>query len=142
MNPEHLAILRKGIKTWNAWRADNPSILPDLRGSDLIGANLSDADLRGTNLSRANLCESDLSEADLSIADLRESDLSGVNLIRADLRKITLCNTNIDGARFCPSDVGGHPDACISAMLTPAFWEAHKDEILSYRDADVPGGGE
>jgi hypothetical protein len=34
-NEEHVAILKKGVKAWNAWRDENPNILPDLRGAAL-----------------------------------------------------------------------------------------------------------
>jgi hypothetical protein len=29
-NKEHLAILRQGVAAWNAWRAANPNVRPDL----------------------------------------------------------------------------------------------------------------
>lgn len=29
-NPEHLAILEKGVQTWNEWRRHNPGVKPDL----------------------------------------------------------------------------------------------------------------
>jgi hypothetical protein len=49
-NDEHVALLKKGVAAWNAWRDDNPYIRPDL-----TGARLSRADLREANLSRANV---------------------------------------------------------------------------------------
>ena len=36
-NPEHLEILRRGVKEWNAWRAEHPEIRPDLNGAYLEG---------------------------------------------------------------------------------------------------------
>jgi len=65
-------------------------ILADLSGANLRGSDLSGADLSGSNLSGANLRGSDLSGADLSGAnlrgsDLREAGLSGSNLSEADL---------------------------------------------------------
>jgi hypothetical protein len=49
-NDEHVALLKQGVAAWNAWRAENPNIRPDLRGAvlnrtDLRGADLSEADL-------------------------------------------------------------------------------------------------
>jgi hypothetical protein len=29
-NPEHVEILKQGVKAWNKWRKDNPAIDPDL----------------------------------------------------------------------------------------------------------------
>ena len=62
-NPEHLAILREGVKTWNKWRIDlneemNPHSLE--RRSvpsrvNLDGVDLSEADLSGLNLYTVNL---------------------------------------------------------------------------------------
>jgi hypothetical protein len=37
----HFAAFMKGVAAWNAWRAENPDIRPDLSGANLIGANLS-----------------------------------------------------------------------------------------------------
>jgi len=39
-NDEHVAMLKKGVAAWNAWRDENPSILPDLSEADLSGAIL------------------------------------------------------------------------------------------------------
>jgi Pentapeptide repeats (8 copies) len=49
-NDEHVAMLKKGVKPWNAWRDENPQV-----GVDLIGANLSGANLSGANLGGADL---------------------------------------------------------------------------------------
>ena len=29
-NPEHLAILKRGVEVWNEWREDHPETRPDL----------------------------------------------------------------------------------------------------------------
>jgi len=34
-NPEHLAILKQGVKAWNEWRQDCPEIMPNLRSCEL-----------------------------------------------------------------------------------------------------------
>jgi hypothetical protein len=34
-NDEHVALLKKGVKAWNAWRYENPNILSDLGGAKL-----------------------------------------------------------------------------------------------------------
>jgi hypothetical protein len=39
-NPEHLKILKQGVKAWNGWRVENPEVYADLEGADLHGADL------------------------------------------------------------------------------------------------------
>ena len=62
-NDEHVAILKKGVEAWNAWRRENPDIRPDLSE-----ANLRDWDLRIVDLSKTCLIDTDLSMALLSDA--------------------------------------------------------------------------
>jgi uncharacterized protein YjbI with pentapeptide repeats len=64
-NDDHIAKLKEGVNAWNAWRAENPDIHPDLRRAILSGAHL-----EGANLFRANLEGADLSGATLSGAHL------------------------------------------------------------------------
>jgi uncharacterized protein YjbI with pentapeptide repeats len=71
-NDEHVAMLKKGVDAWNAWRDKNPNIRPDLGGADLIRA-----DLRGANLNRADLIDANLREANLNRADLGGTVLKG-----------------------------------------------------------------
>jgi uncharacterized protein YjbI with pentapeptide repeats len=91
-NDDHVAILRHGAATWNAWRAEQ-NVRPDLpgaglRGLDLSGFDLSHADfrgadLRGTNFSQANLSSSHLERANLFKAVLDGADLAGAFLHQA-----------------------------------------------------------
>lgn len=67
-NPEHLAILKQGVKVWNEWRQENLNINPDLRNINLSkeklkGINFSKTDLRGVNFNNAFLIEADFSHA-------------------------------------------------------------------------------
>ncbi len=57
---EQVAILKKGVDAWNAWREENEGVRVDLREADLTRANLTRAnlfraDLTGTNLTGADL---------------------------------------------------------------------------------------
>jgi len=52
---EHLEILKRGVEAWNAWRAENPDVEPELGGADLR-----DAALAGANLVNAHLGGADL----------------------------------------------------------------------------------
>ena len=79
-NEEHLDILKQGVKAWNQWRKENPSVRPDLRGANLSEANLIGAKLSGAGLSGANLSWANLSGADLSHAILMETVFGNTNL--------------------------------------------------------------
>ena len=54
-NDEHVAMLKKGVAAWNAWRDENRDIRPDLRGADLTGADLTEAYLSWADFYKANL---------------------------------------------------------------------------------------
>jgi uncharacterized protein YjbI with pentapeptide repeats len=88
--PEHIALLDRGIESWNIWRLSNPSILPNLSR-----ANLRDKYLSGFDLSRANLTDADLSDTDLVGADLSGANLSGGVLARTNLFKANLTGVNL-----------------------------------------------
>jgi hypothetical protein len=134
---EHLAVLRSGVERWNAWRAEDPAVKPQLAGFDLselplAGADLSDADLRdadlfgvdlrsanlkmavlhGADLASARLAGADLYKASLdgtflTEADLAGADLAGADLSRADLRGANLVGADLKGAVLCGADVAG-----------------------------------
>ncbi|MBL8191834.1 MAG: toll/interleukin-1 receptor domain-containing protein [Acidobacteria bacterium] len=119
-NPEHLEILKQGVKKWNEWRKEISGIMLDLSdadlryailcgaflgGADLSGTILRGADLGGANLiiaklSGAKLIDADLSGADLSGADLIDADLSGADLIDANLSGADLIDANLSGAKL------------------------------------------
>ena len=94
---EQVALLKQGVRAWNAWRAGQPEAAVDLshgalrglalEGADLSGADLRDADLRGADLSRASLVGARLEGANLfkaiiDGADLTEADLSSVQFLQ------------------------------------------------------------
>lgn len=72
----------------------------DLRGANLIKANLSRADLRGVNLNGADLSKSNLWEADLTGADLSNANLTEAKLRFAKLNGAKLKNTILNGANL------------------------------------------
>jgi hypothetical protein len=39
-NDEHVALLKKGVEAWNAWRDENAKLRPDLSKADLKEAYL------------------------------------------------------------------------------------------------------
>ena len=70
---DHLRfLLDNGVDEWNAWRAAERAVVPNLVQADLRGANLSGADL-----AHARLTEAMLRGATLTGVDLAEADLMG-----------------------------------------------------------------
>jgi Pentapeptide repeats (8 copies) len=94
-NDEHVALLKKGVAAWNAWRAKNPDIRPDL-----FGANLSRANLGGANLNGAILLEAKLVGANLVGAYLGGTTLVGADLVRANLSSANLVGADLFAANF------------------------------------------
>jgi hypothetical protein len=97
-NEEHVAQLKKGAMSWNAWRRKNPDIRPDLRKADLQEAKLVGADLSTADLISADLSEAHLSAANLVAADLIGASLRRAILIGADLRFAVLVETDLTDA--------------------------------------------
>ncbi len=98
---EQLAILRSGVKQWNAWRRTHRDVLRP----DLIEANLIGADLSGADLTRAYLVDADLSGSDLSKANLRRANLLEVNLTGADLSEADLTRATLEDAILFEADL-------------------------------------
>jgi hypothetical protein len=99
-NPEHVAILKQGVESWNEWREKNLGIIPDLSGADFSGASLESTNLTLANLDGAKLSEANLFRADLRIAKLNGADLSGSNLLEASLRLAKLEGADLSGSNL------------------------------------------
>lgn len=121
-NPEHLEILRQGVKAWNSWRererereVEGIFLTPDLSNADLIGVSLmgaylvltrfNGAELYNANLNGANARGADFTGANLQYAHCNGTDLHGANLEGANLRSIdfggaNLSQTRLDGANL------------------------------------------
>jgi len=105
-NPEHVKILKKGVKEWNEWRKANPLTVPDLReaklkGAKLWGINLHRADLSKVNLKGATLLKSNLIETNFSNANLEDT-----RLMIAEMWGAKLCDTNLNGADLRMAEIG------------------------------------
>lgn len=106
-NKEHLALLKRGVHPWNAWRRRRRDTRPDLSGADLSGMYLEGADLKGADLSKVYLRRADLQRADLSEADLSWSDLIRAKLSEADLSWVELTEADLSGADLSGADLRG-----------------------------------
>jgi uncharacterized protein YjbI with pentapeptide repeats len=88
----HIEILRRGPRAWNAWRSENPEVVPNLSGLTLsVGQrqmgpiNGGPINLASTRLRHASLRFATLTGADLTSADLWDADLSDARLDRVNL---------------------------------------------------------
>lgn len=132
-NPEHVALLKQGIQTWNKWRRDNPYVTPDLRQADfrsvklgvysvatftmglrlrkaplITDIGLADAACRGSfgvDLSWADMTAADLRMADLSGAHFRAASLRFANFSEARLHTADLTLANLAGTNFHKADL-------------------------------------
>ena len=82
---EHLKRLHQGVATWNAWRENEPLVVPDLdrlrpSGANLRGANLSQMDLSAATLSGAGSQGANLDEVNLTLSDLSGAILDNATL--------------------------------------------------------------
>lgn len=98
-----VAMLKRSVEEWNAWREENPKTIIDLsdlnlRNIFLKNVNLTKANLRDVNFSFATLNNANLSYANLSGANFRKTILSGGNLRNTILTNANLDNTSLDNA--------------------------------------------
>ncbi len=94
-NPEHLAILMKGVAAWNKWREENPNVIPDLQGADLSEADLANAELSDAKLANAYMPKANLKNANLKSAILVNATLGGAHLENANLENANLENAQL-----------------------------------------------
>ncbi|MEJ2118664.1 MAG: pentapeptide repeat-containing protein, partial [Alphaproteobacteria bacterium] len=111
-NSDHLEILCQGPKVWNAWRDENPQIIPDLSKVNVALSerqfgpseggpiNLRAVNLEGANLRFTTLTEADLEGARLVGADLLHAKLDRAKLIATDLTDAMLDHADLTDARF------------------------------------------
>ena len=113
---EHLAVLKRGVAAWNAWRAGH-SEAPDLSAAGLRGLDLS-----GFDLSRADLRSADLRGTNCSGANLAGAHLEGANMFKAVLDDADLAGAFLDGAQFLN---------CAQLVVTRNWQSAFRDEALA-----------
>lgn len=133
----HVEALRRGPRSWNQWRAQNPSTTPNLTGLTLsVGErqlgpisggpiNFSFTRLRHASLRFATLTGANLEMADLSNADLSDARLDGADLSGADLGEAVL-----DRADFACARLGGVNLAGASLSEARNLTQAQIDEAL------------
>src|ERR1035441_3774857 len=106
-NHSHLAILKQGVPAWNRWRAENPSICPDLADADLSKTNFRHVNFAKTNLRSANLRKARLRESDFTEADLSQANLQWAVLSKSNFTGATLRNADLNRSSFRWADATG-----------------------------------
>jgi len=77
-NTEQLRLLGTlGVKAWNAWREQNPDVVPDLSDHNFIGDTFIDANLAGANIRNSHFFFVRLFGVNLSGAVLDGAILTG-----------------------------------------------------------------
>src|SRR5882672_10896459 len=110
----HLAVLKQGADTWNAWRAAHAG----------TSADLAHASLRGLDLAKANLAGADCRKADLRGTILSGAILTDANLFKSVLDAADLAGANLIGAQFLNC----------AQLKTTRNWQ------LAFRDPDLACG--
>jgi hypothetical protein len=112
-NSEHLAMLKKGVETWNRWQELRPKNKENFFGADLTRADLGWKDLSEANFNKANLgetilCGSDLRRANLSRANLEGTDFSGASIGYTTFDDVDLSRAKgLESVRhLAPSNIG------------------------------------
>jgi hypothetical protein len=136
----HVEVLRAGVRTWNAWRRENPGIVPVLDDLNVSVTERQFGRVQGgpINLSlaefrRARLDQATLIEANLMGTVLTEVDLSDARLEHADLRGARLAYAALGGARLNGANLSG-ADLRLSQGLT----QAQIDQAVGDRRTVLP----
>jgi hypothetical protein len=96
-NPDHIAIANRGVAEWNAWRAANLRVQPDLTRIDLSERDLRGIDFRGVGLFKANLARSDLRGANLRQSILIKTVFDGADLTGAHVYGASVWDVCLEG---------------------------------------------
>jgi uncharacterized protein YjbI with pentapeptide repeats len=137
VNESHLAILKRGVRAWNAWRQANPAVKPNLAGAKLRKVNLEGIDLDRANLRRADFTEAQLNKATLGFADLRQANFSNARLLGADLGSANLFKANLSHAAL--ADAHFETTSLIKANLSHAYLSQADFDEADARGADLSG---
>jgi hypothetical protein len=85
---EHTKLIWQGVRTWNSWREENPTIRPNLAGESLFDMDLSYADLSWANLEEVCLCNSNLNRTTLDNVNLTGAEIGQTIFGYNDLSKV------------------------------------------------------
>jgi len=109
-NQEHIKTLKLGVKEWNKWRHENPTISPELSHVDFgdefgVLFNLDNIDLSGAYLESSSFFSLYLRNADFTNASLQNcncyaASFENSNFTSADLQLANFTLASLDDANF------------------------------------------
>jgi uncharacterized protein YjbI with pentapeptide repeats len=137
VNKSHAAILKRGVKAWNAWRRANPEVKPNLAGAKFSKVNLEGINLDRTNLRRADFSGATLNNASLGFADLRQANFSEAVLFDAILGPANLGGANFSGARLARAHFENA--SLLKTNLSDAYLSQADFDEADARGADLSG---
>lgn len=127
-----LEMIRKGVKTWNDWRAENPEAFIDLNNANLSDIDLSGCNLAGAWLNKVNFSGSNLNNANLTDAKLDDANLQKATLIKASLKNSYLRQTFLLQADLSAADLSEsvltYADLRVSNLSGVNFTKANLQE--------------
>lgn len=141
MDPAALQVLHHVLEARRNGDPD-PVQLPgaDLRGAQLMRADLVGASLPGCGLDHAQLAGAKLVKADLTECMLRWADLGGADLTEADLRRADLSRARLEGASLAGADLRGadvHGVVGEPASLSGALFDFEMADRSGLSDAAI-----
>jgi uncharacterized protein YjbI with pentapeptide repeats len=104
-NKVFIDLIHKGVKEWNKWRHDNPTVKPDLSNTDLSDMNLSGINFDEVNLEGSEFFQTDLSNSNMKMANLSKSEFSGAHFEKASLYKANFSKSSLIQVNFENSDL-------------------------------------
>lgn len=106
-NPEHLAILKKGVEAWNRWRAEHRDVVPNLGGVFGNPTQLRDSYLRDAVFFHAYLDWVDFARGNLDRAMFDGAWLRGSSFHSASLQQVSFIYANLLRVKFRDADLTG-----------------------------------
>ena len=135
---EHVNIIARGATFWNAWRKENPEVVPDLSGFDFTYSIRTCPDLDGVNLSGANLSGATIFGPDRDWPGETAPTFDSADLSHANMRRVSLFRTSFNNANLRDSDLSGSDITSVGfagADLSFALFVNAKLERVSFKDA-------
>lgn len=99
-SPEQLDLLKRGKEAWNAWRAANPGVTPDLSFFQLSGMDLRSYALQDATFVEATFVATDFTDAVLTRAVLSDCRANRAIFDGAWMGGTTINDASAEGAHF------------------------------------------